>query len=284
MAEHIDTSEGGTMTDKRKRLVRVGVVVLALIVFIIVPGYLSSRPTWLQRYTKLDPSYQTWATSVHAKVTCQQCHVPPRVVPQVAYHARMLGEFYLSFAMPGREPKIFPKPTNAACQRCHIDLRTVSPKGDLNIPHRAHVGVLKLECIRCHKYLVHAKSPEGKNTPTMAGCLTCHDGKTAKNGCSTCHTNKLEPLTHRAADWRIIHAEKVTGGDCTTCHKWNKRWCSTCHALRPRSHTGKWRAAHGAAVKVRRNCEVCHEAAFCERCHGELPKLNYDPAVKLVTN
>lgn len=281
MAEHAHT-EGVATNRRRTLLVRWGIVLLALLVFVIVPGYLSSRPAWLQRYSKLDPAYGTWAKSVHAKATCQQCHVPPRAVPQVAYHARMLGEFYLSFAMPGREPKIFPKPTNEACQACHIDLRTVSPKGDLNIPHRAHVNVLKVECIRCHKYLVHAKSPEGKNTPTMAGCLTCHDGIRAKNECKTCHTNKLEPLTHRAKDWTIVHAEKVKGGNCTTCHKWNERWCTTCHEKRPRSHTAKWRSIHGDQVRIHRSCEACHEASFCKRCHGEVPALNYDPALKLV--
>ena len=41
---------------------------------------------------------------------------------------------------PSREPTLFDKPTNEACLSCHIDLRTVSPKGDLNIPHRAHVA------------------------------------------------------------------------------------------------------------------------------------------------
>jgi len=282
MSEPETMDEATSKSHKRKLLLRWGLVALAIIVLVIVPGYLSSRPEWLQRYSKLDPAYQTWSTSVHAKATCQQCHVPPRVVPQVAYHARMLGEFYLSFAMPGREPKIFPKPTNEACQHCHLDLRTVSPKGDLNIPHRAHVTVLKLECIRCHKYLVHQKSPEGKNTPTMAGCLTCHDGVKAKNACKTCHTNKVEPLTHRAANWNIVHAEKVKGGKCTTCHKWNEHWCTTCHEKRPRSHTANWRTTHGDQVKIHRSCEACHEASFCKRCHGEVPQTNFNPALKLV--
>jgi hypothetical protein len=35
-------------------------------------------------------------------------------------------------------------------------------------------------------------------------------------------------------------------------------------------------------VARHRNCEACHAAPFCTRCHGELPKLNLDPALKLV--
>jgi CxxC motif-containing protein (DUF1111 family) len=39
---------------------------------------------------------------------------------------------------------------------------------------------------------------------------------------------------------------------------------------------------HGAKVKAHRNCEVCHTGAFCTRCHGTVPQLNFDPALKLV--
>jgi len=256
--------------------------VVWFVVLVIIPGYISSRPAFLKRYPGVEMEHATWAKSEHAKVTCQQCHVPPQVTAQVGYNARMLGEFYLSIAMPGREPKLFAKPTNDACSTCHLDLRTVSPAGDLNIPHRAHVTVLKMRCIQCHDYVVHQKSPEGKNSPPMAGCLKCHDGKKAKNECSACHTDKKEPLTHRAANWLVVHPAKAEGGDCNTCHKWTEKWCSDCHAKQPRSHAKDWRATHGEAVAKKRNCETCHTAAFCTRCHGEVPKQNFDPAQKLV--
>lgn len=292
MAKHTETPEpmdaeqtaaAATATaDKRKRWLRWGLVAFAVFVLVLVPGYIATRPAFLQRYKTLDPKYDSWATSVHAKTTCQQCHVPPGIVPQAAYSARMLGEFYLSLVMRNREPALFAKPTNAACERCHLDLRTVSPKGDLKIPHRAHVTVLKLDCIKCHNYLVHEKSPAGKNTPPMTGCLTCHNGKTAKNACATCHTNKAAPATHKAADWTIVHAEKAKGGDCAKCHKWSAHWCTTCHEMRPRSHTAKWRETHGVQVKKHRSCEACHTGAFCKKCHGEVPKDNLNPTLVLV--
>jgi len=280
--EVMDTEQSGTKSDRRKRWLRWGLVAFAIFVLVIVPGYIATRPAFLQRFERMNPKYQAWEKSVHAKTTCQQCHVPPRVLPQSAYAVRMLGEFYLSLAMPDWEPEAFPKPTNAACERCHLDLRTVSPKGDLKIPHRAHVSVLKLDCIECHNYLVHDKSPEGKNTPPMTGCLKCHDGKTAKNGCPTCHTNKAAPATHKAADWVIVHADKAKGDDCIKCHKWNDKWCTTCHEMRPRSHTVKWRETHGEQVKKHRSCEACHTGAFCKKCHGEVPKDNLNPALGIV--
>ena len=47
-------------------------------------------------------------------------------------------------------------------------------------------------------------------------------------------------------------------------------------------YTGNRGTAHGAAVKLHRGCEACHAAPFCTRCHGVVPKLNFDPALKLV--
>ena len=259
-----------------------GTVVLAITILVVVPGYIASQPQFFQRYASTNGAYGAWSKSVHAPVPCQGCHVSPTWIDQTVYALRMPGEFYLSFAFPSRQPKILATPTNAACASCHTDLRKVSPSGDLNIPHRAHVTALKLKCVDCHKYLVHERNPKGTNKPTMAGCLTCHDGRTAKNSCSACHTDKALPANHRAADWVIVHPEKQKEIACAKCHGWTANWCAQCHSTRPRSHTKTWRSDHGQRVKTRRDCEVCHEASFCIRCHGEVPMLNFDPTLKLV--
>lgn len=261
---------------------RVGVVALVVTLLVLIPGYIALQPAFVQRYANLSPAHSTWSTSVHAQVSCQQCHVSPRPTAQAAYAARMIGEFYLSLVARNRTPEIYSRPTNAACESCHIDLRTVSPRGDLNIPHRAHVSVLKMECVKCHQYLVHEKSPEGKHTPTMASCLTCHDGKLAKNSCSTCHTAKAIPDSHKAANWTAVHAQMQDKVDCKPCHAWTENWCADCHARRPRDHGPDWRAKHGDQVKKHRNCEACHQAAFCVRCHGEVPQTNFNPALQVV--
>lgn len=273
---------GRAASGRRRFLLRAAIVAIVVIAFIIIPGYIASQPSFMRRYPRFAPEYQTWSTSVHAEVPCQRCHVAPGFLAQTGYSLRMLGEFYLSAVSPSTQPKLFPPPTNAACQSCHVDLRTVSPSGDLNIPHPAHVILLKMRCITCHAYLVHTTNPTGTHTPAMATCLTCHNGRTAKNGCSTCHTNKGEPVNHRSPNWVIIHPQMQTKMDCKGCHAWTPNWCATCHAQRPKSHTANWRAIHGQAVKVHRNCEACHEAAFCIRCHGDVPQLNFNPALKLV--
>ena len=271
------------ISNRRTRaLARLGVVALVIVVLVVIPGYIATRPSFVQRYSNLNPEYKTWSTSVHANVPCQRCHVAPQPLDQTLYAARMVGEFYLSLVTPNRQPQLYPKPTNDACQSCHIDLRTVSPSGDLNIPHRAHITVLKMQCVKCHAYLVHAKSPEGSNKPRMATCLTCHNGKLAKNSCSTCHTNKAIPPSHQAPNWTIVHPQMQSKIDCKPCHAWTANWCADCHSRRPRDHTADWRTQHGKQVAIHRNCEACHQAAFCSRCHGVVPQLNFNPALQLV--
>lgn len=272
-----------SMTPGRRRLaVRLWIAVAAGVLLLAIPTAIATQPKFLQRYSHYGPQYTTWSTSVHAQVACQRCHVRPGFVGQAVYDVRMLGEFYLSTVMPARQPALLTKPANSACLSCHYDMRTVSPSGDLNIPHRAHVNVLKMDCVTCHTYLVHETSPEGKHVPRMATCLTCHDGKKAKNACSTCHTNKRIPESHRQANWLAIHPQMQAKLNCKQCHQWTANWCADCHARRPKSHTVDWRAKHGAAVKVRRSCEACHAGPFCIRCHGVVPKLNANPSLTLV--
>ena len=217
----------------------------------------------------------------HAEVGCQDCHVAPTPLARTGYRLLMVGQAYLSSFGPSA-PDVFASPRNDACLVCHNDLRTVSPKGDLQIPHRAHVDILKMECVECHDYLVHELNPSGAHTPTMSGCLRCHDGDRAKDTCTACHTGKAAPENHRAPDWPVVHAEKAADPACDSCHRWTDDWCADCHRRRPASHGDDWRAVHGDRVKVRRGCEACHEGPFCERCHGEYPQVNIDPQLELV--
>ncbi len=270
------------MTGRRKWLVRVGIAALVLVLLVAVPGYIAAQPGFFRRFPGLSSRYEPWSMSTHALVACQSCHVPPTALARTAYSARMVGEFYMSLVMPSRTPNVFASPTNDACLSCHYDLRAVSPKGDLQIPHRAHVEVLKMRCIECHKYLVHELSPEGKHTPTMAGCLRCHNGDTAKNSCTTCHTKKAAPASHHVGNWDVIHPERAADPKCDSCHRWTDHWCADCHAHRPASHGPDWRTLHGQKVATHRNCEACHKGSFCVRCHGEVPRLNFDPKLKLV--
>lgn len=265
----------------RRLLLRGGLVLLVILVLIVAPTFIASQPSFFKRFATYAPTYESWATSTHASVSCRQCHIKPGIVPRSAHLARMLGEFYIAFLPISRDPKLLERPTNGACAACHIDLRTVSTTGDLNIPHRAHIEMLEMACVDCHNYLVHELGPHGAKTPSMAGCLTCHDGETAKSECAACHTDKDPPKTHLASNWLIAHATAPVK-ECVTCHKWTENWCSDCHSKRPDSHTDNWRATHRLAVEINRNCEACHKGTHCIRCHGIVPTLNFDPTLTLV--
>jgi hypothetical protein len=267
--------------NRRRRLAIAGVT-LAVLLLVVLPGYLTAQRGFFARYPGLTKQYAPWAVSTHAEAGCESCHVRPRLLDRALYRLRMAGEFYVSLVAPSRVPPVFATPTDEACLVCHSDLRTVSPEGDLRIPHRAHVSILKMHCIECHAFLVHEKSPEGKHTPPMAACLRCHDGDKAKNACSTCHTEKAAPASHRAQDWLVVHGKRAVGAECEKCHKWAADWCADCHSQRPRSHVADWRKVHGAAVGRHRGCEACHASTFCIRCHGEVPKLKFDPTLQLV--
>ncbi len=264
---------------RRRKLVYVAIAVAVFTLLVIVPGYLATRPSF---FSDLTDKYEPWRVSTHLEAGCEGCHVAPDPVAKAVYRTRMVGEFYLSVVSPSRTPDVFAKPTNESCLECHNDLRTVSPEGDLQIPHRAHVTILEMECVQCHNFLVHETSPEGKHTPPMAGCMVCHDGDTAKDSCSACHTQKDAPESHRSGKWLEEHDDHPTDAECIGCHKWAEDWCEDCHSQRPASHGTDWRAVHGARIKEHRSCEGCHDGDFCIECHGEVPQLNFDPTLKMV--
>lgn len=270
------------ITLTRRRAIIVAAVAAAIVLFVVVPAYLSSLPGFFGRYPALNDQYTAWSTSTHAEVGCEQCHVSPAALARIGFRMRMAGEFYISLVAPSRQPAMFSTPTNASCVACHSELRTSSPEGDLQIPHRAHITILQMECVACHSYLVHEPGPDGRHTPSMEGCLTCHDGDTAKDACTACHTAKAAPESHSTAEWLVEHALQADDPECAGCHEWKADWCADCHRSTPRSHTAEWRAEHGDAVARHRSCEACHTADFCAECHGDVPQLNYDPTLELV--
>lgn len=266
------------LTGRRARAA-LGIAVAVVLVAFGVPAYLGNRSDFFSRVESMQAKYEPWAVSTHAEAGCADCHVPPRMLAQAAHRVRMIGVFYASLVSPSAGAGLFPRPTNDACLVCHSDLRTVSPKGDLKIPHRAHVTILEMDCVACHDYLVHEPNDKGTHVPTMAGCLSCHDGDTAKDACWACHTDKAAPETHRSDDWLVVHGDAEPDEVCLGCHQWREDWCVDCHSRRPQSHGADWRSVHGDRVAIHRGCEACHDGPFCVRCHGEVPRLNFDPAL-----
>lgn len=238
-------------------------------ILVVLPIVSVLQPDYYRRYPGLGQRMDHWAVSTHAKITCVECHVEPGVNGFLSFASRSIPAFYSQLAEGPRTTNLFGPPRKAACQKCHTGYRSVSPGGDLLIPHRAHVDVLKMECVACHKDLVHSLNKRGYNRPDMETCLTCHNGDRATRECVKCHTRKQTPPSHAEKGWLQNHGAAADSKTCGTCHDWTPDYCAECHARRPSSHVGNWKKGHGAAAERRgQGCVVCHGGEkFCKRCH-----------------
>ena len=104
---------------------------------------------------------ENWQVSTHAKIPCSGCHVDPGMGGFLSFAGRSIPAFYSQLIYGPKPTNVLRIPNRQACQKCHTSYRQVSPNGDLLIPHRAHVEVLKLNCPVCHKNLVHSVNTQG---------------------------------------------------------------------------------------------------------------------------
>lgn len=250
-----------------RRIISWGIF-LSLLLAVGVPFYITSQPKYFARYKAMKSYYLTWQASTHSKMDCKDCHRKLGLKNVTIFEIKAIGKFYLYALSPPNQADFFNKPAKQACFECHTKYRTISPSGDLLIPHRAHVEVLKLTCASCHKWLVHKKNPRGINTPTMENCLKCHNGKQASHECKSCHTEKAYPPSHKASDWLQAHSERSKEIDCSECHGWTPKYCQECHSKRPAGHAGNWKKLHSSPAKINsKGCMVCHKQKKCLECH-----------------
>jgi len=235
----------------------------------------TSMPSFCASCHEMKPAFNNWKTSVHASVTCYDCHMPPGVINFITHKAGAMKELYLHFTVFNKPnaPKIHAtdlEPINEAClSNCHSLKRQFSFSGHLNVPHELHIKQ-GLTCSSCHSRVVHGDPDQRK--PKMETCFTCHDGKKAPDKCGVCHTKMATPDNHKQANWLQVHGQMSKSINCGKCHSWRPDWCMECHKKKPESHMTRWRANHGAVANANRaGCNACHKLDFCMRCHGVQP-------------
>lgn len=253
----------------RRLLYAVGALVAVVVFVLVLPVFSTLQPAYYSRYGDLSVRMDQWRNSTHARMSCADCHVDPGIKGLVTFAARSFPAFYSQLLFGPKHTNLLRPPGTAACQKCHTGFRQVSPDGDVLIPHRAHVDVLKINCVVCHEQLVHSPNAAGINKPKMTGCLRrCHDGETATAECVKCHTRKQAPESHRRPDWLTIHSQAATKDECGKCHAWSPDYCAECHSKRPASHAGNWKTEHKTrAARSSKGCMVCHNQRFCKTCH-----------------
>jgi hypothetical protein len=245
---------------------------IVMAVALLLPLVLTLQPSYYQAFPSLSGRIAAWRESTHSLVGCSDCHVDPGPAGVLAFAERSIPAFYSQLISGPTTQNVLAVPSAAACLKCHKADRTVSPNGDLLIPHQKHVVELGMACAVCHKNLVHSPNSQGFNTPEMPTCLVagCHDGIKAKNDCVTCHTQIQVPPDHKNADWLTVHSTFVGKIDCAKCHAWTPNFCQACHEQRPASHVGNWKFEHQFAANRlgTKGCLVCHDQkTFCDTCH-----------------
>jgi hypothetical protein len=267
--QEIDSEEVVEPPRNMGRVWTIRLVVLVAVVLLVLPVFSTLQPRYYSRYRDLRISMAYWRNSTHGLMTCAGCHVEPGIEGYASFAARSIPAFYSQLVNGPAKTNILGAPSTAGCQKCHTDFRVVSPEGDLLVPHRAHVKILKIDCVECHVDLVHADNKEGVNRPKMTMCLEkCHDGKKASRECTACHTKKNAPDTHNAKNWLTVHEQQSKTGDCGTCHAWAPDFCNECHQQRPKSHSGNWKKDHQTRAKQStKGCMFCHDEKFCKKCH-----------------
>lgn len=162
--------------------------------------------------------YQRWAVSSHMKIDCKDCHIDPGLSGKLEAQINGIRNLFVTIIRGVNiQPHEKPLPISTEnCVGCHAailhltelgydDLPDNSLKGQgLRINHRIHVEKYSIECVECHRGIVH-RDPEkiGKyrtNWPFMTmDCGPCHDGKFSerfqvevtsledKKKCTVCH-------------------------------------------------------------------------------------------------
>ncbi len=255
-----------------------GTIVLAILALLIVPNLVAFSPSYCG--TCHVDQYAAWTHATHKNVTCTDCHIPRDTWSAFKARIGMLDKLvYLTgiYATKHNVMGFESVPPDSSCNFCHKAKRSVTPAGDLIIPHASHTKLQKLRCAQCHKELVHSAAAKSGKKPSMIGCYRCHDGKTAPNSCSVCHTEKALPQDHRAADWLRTHSDiqKRDPSYCDGCHGWVADYCAECHKRKPRSHDKTWPQTHQGLMATDRKdgCAKCHGTEKCQSCHTKTTKI-----------
>ncbi len=253
---------------------------------------------------QIEPRVSAWRGDAHSGVSCYGCHARAGAVGVVQAGAEGVSRLLGARDALAAQAPVFQE----RCVRCHDEIQTGVISGRIRMRHEdviaagqpclachPHVGHEKLE-----------REPAAVSRGTMSVCLTCHDGVAAPAGCTVCHDGRPsdsavqpaagatradvtcdgchQPATSRACvdchglvlphpeDFPGQHA-RLSSGDpslCARCHEQAGQRPCDCHS-EPNTHGtyNEWFPRHGAAAQIAYpgGC-LCHDASFCQFCHG----------------
>jgi len=145
--------------------------------------FLLSSAAWAAAYTsrsefcatchEMDPMYQSWQTSSHKNVACEDCHAEPGVKGTVKTKAKGLKELYLHVTSSKIQPKASEKDIN--CYNCHQDKVKLNADKALAAkdPHTVKHFDNGMACVTCHSGIVH-NTKLNNAAPSRDICARCH--------------------------------------------------------------------------------------------------------------
>ena len=175
---------------------------------------------------------ERWKQSTHKSVHCKDCHIEPGISGELDAQLNGVKNLFVAVTKGVHiQPHEKPLPISTEnCRSCHAAILYVNEIGyndlpdnslrgqSLQISHRAHVEKYTIDCVECHRGVVH-NDPEkiGKyktNWPFMHNdCGVCHDGKywerfkievtdlEDQGKCNVCHPTYEPPPNYDAEEY-----------------------------------------------------------------------------------
>ncbi len=278
------------------------ILVIIAFMFIVAIGltgyeineYFENDPSSCMMCHVHDAANKAWATSVHNRVGCHQCHLTTKKdqILQL-YRFAVLGDRTVS---PRHGAIIV---AWKVCEKCHWERNPKFPNAPLvnkSRFHAKHFFLEQIECVKCHGFVTHQFVPDerfcirchknrevhGTGMEALA-CINCHtdrtvDLKPSRNKCLFCHGGeqvrkeliaagsidvkyfKPSPALINRAVKINVPADAPMQFYCYVCHKPHAKVkpdmgdCLACHKVEP--GVGK----HSLHIKtMNMKCMDCHK-------------------------
>lgn len=251
-------------------LVVIGVLVVVAIL-LLIPLAATSSSSYCGSCKATEPAAEAWAGSVHSKVECVECHIPPGFGNRVKWRTREWRNIWADYLNVPRTGQTGQRPGNDNCTPCH-DMSTIGDEHTtVRLPHQRHVEISGLVCADCHDKVSHGARDEAGQV-SMRVCGMCHEESASADQCEFCHLTPQEFEDTHPAGYLETHGTDALADDsaCLRCHHDPEAFCDECHSRPTADHfSGTWRYTHDkAATADRSGCLGCHdEDTFCEQCH-----------------
>lgn len=217
--------------NRYKVLILFGGLIFAVLLGAFSANRLVRAPEFCVKCHDMKPEYVTWHASSHKQFSCVECHSVKKLI---LYFNPAQGTVQMDNLI-GDE----------VCTKCHSNKRTITPSGDLIVPHDTHAAK-KVMCMQCHSGVGHGNivarkvaeevetvmwtpelgaqqmSPEFTE-PKMNVCLDCHIKRSVTQACEACHTNISLPPDHKEKGWGTEHGKKARTDlpYCNKCHSYS---------------------------------------------------------------